>query len=69
MTKNTLRRWREANALSLDEVSGLTGISVSELSRLERGLRSLPPLRRVDVARRLGVRLRDLFPPERAASR
>lgn len=47
--------------MTLDEVSGLTGVSVSMLSRVERGHAYLSPLNRVRVARRLGVPLRDLF--------
>ena len=59
-----LRRWRHEQDLSLNEVSDLTGVSVATLSRVERGQRSLAPLTRVKVARRLGVAVRDLFEVE-----
>lgn len=55
------RRWRVENSLTLEEVSDLTGLSVSALSRVERGERQLRPQMRVLVARRLGVPLRTLF--------
>ncbi|HEY9475769.1 MAG TPA: helix-turn-helix transcriptional regulator [Mycobacteriales bacterium] len=57
-----LRRWRVDACLTLDEVSDLTGLSKAMWSRVERGERSLAPMTRVRVARRLGVRVRDLFP-------
>ena len=63
--KTRLRAWRQANGLTLEEVSDLTGLSVPMISRAERGQRSIAPLRRVLVARRLGVPVRELFaPPE-----
>lgn len=58
-----LRQWRMQNGLTLEELSDLTGVSIPMLSRVERGKRQLAPMRRVTVARRLGVRIRDLFPP------
>lgn len=60
---STLRQWRERHGLTLEELSALSGVSVSELSRVERNLRQLAPLRRVHLARRLGVPLREIFPP------
>ena len=59
-----LRAWRTAQGYSLDEVSGLTGVSVPMLSRVENGQRQLAPHTRVVVARRLGVRLAELFDVE-----
>lgn len=61
---NMLRRWRQAEGLTLEEVSGLTGISVPMLSLVERGKRQLAPLTRIQVARRLGVAVRELFEVE-----
>lgn len=61
---NRLRQWRAENDYTLDDVAGLTGLSESMLSRVERGERTLSPRARVMVARRLGVPVRDLFPPE-----
>ena len=59
---SNLRQWRTDRGLTLEEISDLTGLSIPMLSRVERGKRRLAPLRRVAVARRLGVRVRDLFP-------
>lgn len=55
------RSGRQAAELSLLDVSDLTGLSVSMLSGVERGERALAPRTKVTVARRLGVRVRDLF--------
>lgn len=64
LLNNRLRLWRAENGLTLEELSDLTGLSVSMLSRAERGDRQLAPLTRVRVARLLGVRVRDLFDVE-----
>ena len=61
---NRLRQWRVDNGLSLRELSDLTGLSVSGLSRLERGKRQPRPLTRVKIARRLGVTVGELFEVE-----
>lgn len=61
---NRLRVWRVDQGLTLEEVADLTGLSVSMLSRVERGERQLAPLTRVHIARRLGVAVRDLFEVE-----
>jgi transcriptional regulator with XRE-family HTH domain len=63
--RNRLRLWRATEGLTLDEVSGLTGLSVAMLSRVERGERDLAPLTKVKVARRLGVSVGDLFEVDR----
>jgi transcriptional regulator with XRE-family HTH domain len=57
-------QWREEAGWSLEEVAGLTGLSQSVLSRLERGQRNLRPATKVLVARRLGVSVGDLFEVE-----
>lgn len=62
-SKSRLRQWREDRGLTLEEIADLTGYSVPMLSRVERGKRDVPPMRRVSLARRLGCRIRDLFPP------
>jgi len=59
---NRLREWRTGEDLSLPEVSGLTGYSISHLSLVERGLRHPSPLAKVLIARRLGVPVQKLFP-------
>jgi Predicted transcriptional regulators len=56
-----LRTWRLENGLTLQEVSDLSGISASMISRVERGQSQLSPLAKVRLARALGVRVRDLF--------
>jgi transcriptional regulator with XRE-family HTH domain len=57
-----LREWRNEHGISLDELSDVTGLSPSMLSRVERGQRSLDALARIRLARMLGVRVRDIFP-------
>jgi transcriptional regulator with XRE-family HTH domain len=59
-----LRQWRAETGLTLDEVADLTGFHKSFLSRVERGERDLSPMAKVHVARRLGVRISDLFEVE-----
>ena len=61
---NRLRQWRCEEGLTLEEVSDLVGLSVSALSRIERGERNVPPLTKVRIARRLAVPVRDLFEVE-----
>jgi transcriptional regulator with XRE-family HTH domain len=56
-----LRSWRRRRGLTLLEVADLTGLSVPMLSRLERGERRVRPETKVRIARRLGVRIADLF--------
>lgn len=59
--ESKLRGWRLAEGLSLAEVSGLTGVSVPMLSRVERGERQMSARAKVTVARRLGVAIGELF--------
>lgn len=59
-----LREWRIANDLTVQEVSDLTGVNIAHISRAERGLARFSPLRKVTIARRLGVRVADLFDVE-----
>jgi transcriptional regulator with XRE-family HTH domain len=59
-----LRDWRIENDLTIEEVAGLTGLSPSMHSLVERNKRRLAPLTKVLVARRLGVPVGELFPPE-----
>jgi transcriptional regulator with XRE-family HTH domain len=55
-----LRAARTARSMTLTELSGATGISVSTLSRLESGARQATLALLVPVVRILGVRLDDL---------
>lgn len=63
---NGLREWRERHGLKLEESADLLGLSVSYLSRIERGERRVRPLDRVRFARLLGARVGALFPPQEA---
>lgn len=60
--ESALRAYRKRNGWRLRDVGGLTGMSVSELSRVERGQRSLTPRQKVQVARDLGADVAVLFP-------
>ncbi len=57
-----LRRWRKRQGWTLGDVSGLTGISVSHLSLIERGLREPPPRLKVRIARGVGATVAEVFP-------
>jgi transcriptional regulator with XRE-family HTH domain len=50
--------------MSLQEVGDLTGASTAMINRLERGLRQASPAMKQKIARRLGVRIADLFEVE-----
>jgi len=63
-----IRRWRQQEGLTLSEVADLTGLSVAMLSLLERGQRQLLPRTKVQMARRLGVPVHELFDIEDLAS-
>lgn len=58
---NRLRDWRNRNGYTLEEVAGITGLSVSMLSLVERGKRNLKPATKILMARRLGVPVAELF--------
>lgn len=60
--KTTLRQWRTERGITLEEMADVTGWSVSMLSLIERGERQISPIARIEFARRLGVRVRDIFP-------
>ncbi len=64
MIETKLKAWRLANELTLDEVADLIGYHKSFLSRAERGQRHFAPMTKVEISRRLGVRVRDLFEVE-----
>ena len=63
-TKTLLLRWREAHGVSVRELAALTGVSISQISRYERGLRKPPALTRLQIARRLGVKVDEIFSVE-----
>ncbi len=60
---NALREFREQQGWSLDETSGLTGLSKAYLSLIERHLREPSPANKVRIARGLGASVAALFPP------
>jgi transcriptional regulator with XRE-family HTH domain len=60
-TSTRLYKWRITAGLSLEEESDLTGYSTAMLSLAERGLREFSPMAKVQIARRLGVAISDLF--------
>ncbi|MDY0910686.1 XRE family transcriptional regulator [Microbacterium sp. CFBP9034] len=59
-----LRAARQAKGLTLEEVAGRAGMSVSTLSRLESGKRQASLALLVPVTRQLGIRLDDLVRPD-----
>ena len=67
-TASRLRAWRRKNELTLQEVADITGVSVPMLSRVENGQRRLRRQAKVNAARRLGVRIADIFDVEDAES-
>jgi len=62
MVRNRLRQWREEMGWSQDEVGAICGLSGMMISMLERGVRDLAPTTRIEVSRKLGVSVRELFP-------
>lgn len=61
-SQNGLRSFREAHALTLRDVAGLSGISAGTLSKVETGKAQLAPLTKVRLAKALGVQVHELFP-------
>jgi len=57
-----LREWRLKRGWTLEELSDLTGRSVSVLSRYETGHRMPRPATRVRISRLLNAPIRELFP-------
>ena len=64
MSGNNLRRLRKEHGLSLSDVAAVSGLSVGMLSRVETGQRELSGLKKITLARSLGVPVEDLFPRE-----
>jgi len=59
-----LLSWRIGRGWTQDEVADLAGLSKAYISRLERGERCATPSTKVEVARRLGAPVSDLFEVE-----
>ena len=62
-----LKQWRQKEGITLTEIRDLTGVDVSLLSRYENGKLVPPPRTKLLIARKLGVRIRELFPVEAEA--
>lgn len=58
-----LQRWCEAHSAGPTVLADLSGYSVSYMSLIVSGRREPPPHVKVALARALGVRVRDLWPP------
>ena len=60
---DALQRWCQENDLSATELADLSGYSVAYISLIMRGKR-VPPWRvKVAIARALGIRVAEVFPP------
>ncbi len=59
---NQLRQFRETHGLSLRDVASVSGLSRAMLSRVERGERQLSGLKKISLARALGVSIEEIFP-------
>jgi transcriptional regulator with XRE-family HTH domain len=59
-----LLSWRIGRGWTQDEVAALAGLSKAYISRLERGERCATPATKVEMARRLGASVSDLFEVE-----
>lgn len=60
-----LREWLDLKGWTLQEAADLTGYSLSYMSLVASGKRTLNPDAKVYVARRLGTRVGELFPVSR----
>ncbi len=63
-----LKKWREENELSQQELGDLVGLSAGMVCRIENGDRAPSLETKVRIARVLGIRIKDLFPVERAVT-
>lgn len=59
-----LLSWRIGRGWTPDEVADLAGLSKAYISRLERGERCATPSTKVEMARRLGAPISELFEVE-----
>jgi transcriptional regulator with XRE-family HTH domain len=59
-----LLSWRIGRGWTQDEVADLVGLSKAYISRLERGERCATPSTKVEIARRLGAPVSELFDVE-----
>jgi transcriptional regulator with XRE-family HTH domain len=56
--------WLDEHEMTITDVSGLTGLSVSYLSLVSRGRRIPSPRVKIAIARAVRARVGDLFVPE-----
>ena len=62
-TVTPLSRWCAEHDAGPTELADLTGYSVSYMSLIASGRREPPARVKVAIARAIGVRVRDLWPP------
>lgn len=60
-TKTRFAQWVKSNGLTYGEVAAISGISKSMLTRVARGERRLSAVKKIILARRLGVHVSKLF--------
>lgn len=63
MAESKLASWRRSNGFTLEDLSGLSGFSISYLSRVERGICTMTPTSRIRLSKSLGMKVGDLFDP------
>ncbi|MGI1659837.1 MAG: helix-turn-helix domain-containing protein [Desulfitobacterium sp.] len=66
---NSLREWRLANRMTLQELAERTGLKTSYLSQLESGLRKGTPNTWIKIAKELKVPAKTFFSDEIKESR
>ena len=64
LVTSALREWRIRHGYRLEDVSGLSRVSISHLSLIERGLREPGPAVKVRIAQGVGASVAELFPLE-----
>jgi transcriptional regulator with XRE-family HTH domain len=65
---NRLNEWCEQHGATVTDMADLCGLSVSYLSLIVREKREPPATTKLAIARALGERVRDLFPPAEQVS-
>jgi XRE family transcriptional regulator, regulator of sulfur utilization len=51
----TLKEWRKKKAITLEELHGLTGLSITTISRIEQGKHEARAITRKKIAKALGL--------------
>ncbi len=68
MAGNNLRKLREKHGLTLSDVAAVSGLSIAMLSLVENGHRDLNGLKKISLARSLGVPVDELFPRDQEST-